>query len=151
VGSIVSWNGAALPTTVVSASRVTALVPATNLVTGAALTTALVTVARPDGAVSAASPFSILGAIVAGATAGPIDPGASRAISNASLRLPGGAVTATLTNNAAASGRVDVTVATYSANPVAGTPGTPGTPGTTFSSGGFFDLQVIGADATDAV
>ena len=60
-GSIVRWNGANRVTTFVSASRVRASIPATDL---AAIGTAQVTVFDPAGGTSPSSPFAILAAPV---------------------------------------------------------------------------------------
>jgi hypothetical protein len=59
-GSAVRWNGAERATTFVSASQLQAAIPATDL---NAAGTAQVTVAAPGGAVSAALPFQIGGAV----------------------------------------------------------------------------------------
>ena len=59
-GSVVQWNGTALPTTFASFTQLTATVPA-NLI--AATGTASITVLNPDGKVSAASSFPINGGV----------------------------------------------------------------------------------------
>jgi hypothetical protein len=55
-GSSVTWNSVALETTDNSATQLTALVPASDLVNGG---TAQVTVVNPSGSVSAAFPFTV--------------------------------------------------------------------------------------------
>ena len=55
-GSVVRWNGVPRPTTFVSASQLTAQIPATDLAAGG---TAPVTVLNPSGAVSNALTFTI--------------------------------------------------------------------------------------------
>jgi hypothetical protein len=55
-GAVVQWNGASRPTSFVSATRLTAAIPATDI---ASQGTAQVTVANPDGSVSNAATFPI--------------------------------------------------------------------------------------------
>ncbi|MGI9046418.1 MAG: IPT/TIG domain-containing protein [Burkholderiales bacterium] len=58
-GSTVRWNGANRPTTFISATQLTATIPATDIATAG---TASVTVTAPDGIVSNAIAFTISGA-----------------------------------------------------------------------------------------
>jgi uncharacterized repeat protein (TIGR01451 family) len=145
IGSTVLWNGAARPTTFVSTKQLQAAIPASDLATADDVTAVLIGVARPDGATSNvqvnSAYFWVVGSTVAGGpTFVSIDSGSSKTVTNAGQGLPGGAVTATVTNNGAGSSTAVVEVATYASNPV---------PGSVFSAGGFFDVQIIGADSTD--
>lgn len=61
-GAVIKWNGASLPTTFVSASQLTAQVPASDLVASGLSSTANVTVVNPtpNGGTSSAVPFTIV-------------------------------------------------------------------------------------------
>jgi uncharacterized delta-60 repeat protein len=144
-GSTVLWNGSARPTTLVSSMQVTATIPASDLATTRDLTPIAITVTRPDGATATARPFLVVSGNVAAFASGVVGRGTSGTVSDAGGGIIAGTVggvTATLTNNGAASGAATVTVVTYGSNPTAGT---------IFAAGGFYDIQVLGADATDTL
>jgi hypothetical protein len=141
-GATAFWNGLPRPTIVNSATHVTMTVLASDLATTAELTTVLVTVSNLDTPVSNALPFVITSPQVVTVDAEIAPPGGTVTAANAPT-LPGRhGASATLTNNDPASSPATVAVASYATNPVGDA---------TFAAGGFFDIQVTGADATDSL
>jgi len=143
-GTIVQWNGTARSTTYLSASQVTAQIPATDLQVTGDFVTALVTVTKSTGASSGAVAFTIIGAAVSNAV-GQVDSGVAAAGQTVSVQTtnstPDAAgVTASL-ENSTGSTPATVTAAIYTENP---------TPAAAFEAGGgFVDLKVSGADPGD--
>ena len=141
-GSTVMWNGAPRPTYVASPTRLAVVIPATDLAGTADLRAVTVTVVNPGAGPSNALSFTIISSRVGGVQSRIVAPGNSSTASLAPNTAGQTGVAATLTNNNPSSTPATLTVATYSTSPVAGT---------TFAAGGFFDVQVTGADPTDRV
>jgi uncharacterized repeat protein (TIGR01451 family) len=141
-GSTVYWNGAPRPTYVASPTRLTVVLPASDLATTADLKSVMVTVVNPGAGPSNALPFTIISPRVSIVRSTVVTPGNSGTATTAPTVAGQSGVTATLTNNNPASTPATVAAANYSTSPVVGT---------TFAAGGFFDVQVTGADPTDRV
>jgi uncharacterized repeat protein (TIGR01451 family) len=140
--SVGYWNGSPRTTWVHSPTRMSVTIPASDLAGVADLRTAMVTVVNPAAGASNALPFTIVGSAVAAYQTQIVPPGTSSSISQLPTAAGQAGVSATMTNNTAASSAAVVTVATYSSNPVGGT---------IFAAGGLFDVQVVGADASDSI
>ena len=141
-GATAFWNATPRPTIVNSATQLTVTIPAADLATTADLTTAQITVSNPGSGVSNALAFVITGPQVLTVDAEVAIPGAQVTVSNAPTQPAQHGVTATLINNNPASTPATVTVASYGTNPVGDA---------LFAAGGFFDIQVTGADPTDSL
>jgi uncharacterized repeat protein (TIGR01451 family) len=141
-GSIAHWNGSPRTTFVASPTRLTMTLTAADLGTSEPVTTGLITVVNPGAVASNALPFTIVSAVVGQVRSQLAPPGGSATASIVPLLAGQAGVSATLTNNGIASSPATVTVATYSTDPVSGP---------IFAAGGFFDVQVIGADPGDSV
>jgi uncharacterized repeat protein (TIGR01451 family) len=136
------WNGAPRVTTVISSNQLQIALLAGDLTSTADIATGIVTVENPDGQVSNALAMPIVSSRVGAIQSRLVTPGNTTTASTAPTVAGQTGVSATLTNNNPSSTPVTVTVANYTSSPVSGT---------TFAAGGFFDLQVTGADASDSV
>jgi hypothetical protein len=139
-GSTVYWNGTPRSTTFVSANRLEASMPSSDLATTADITTIAITVVGPTGSTSNPKAFTILGSQgnVAAVDSSVAVPGQPVTVSTAPTTAGQIGVSATLNNTGG--DPVSVTVANYSSNPS----------GTAFSAGGgFTDVQITGADPAD--
>jgi len=106
-GATVQWNGQPLPTTYVSPTQLSAVVPAADIANAG---TDNLTVVSPDGsAVSAPSPFFVTAANAPVTASG----------SGTSTTTTGSALASTGATNATATGSGTVSVAQYGADPVA--------------------------------
>jgi len=137
-GATVQWNGAARPTTFASPVQLTAAIPASDVVGGPAITTVLITVLNPNGALSNPLSFAITPANVSAAQTTAAEPGQTVIVSTAPMSAGSTGVSATVNNTGG--DPASVTVANYSSNPS----------GAAFSAGGgFTDVQIAGADLAD--
>lgn len=134
-GSVGLWNGAPRVSFAESATTLRISLLPSDAVTGVDIATALVGARSAQGTTSNAVPFTMLSANVSSAQSRLAAPGATVTASAAG-------VSATLTHNGASTPGPVLTVASYAANP---------TPGTLFAAGGYFDVQVVGADAVDVL
>ena len=141
-GATAFWNGVSRPTVVDDATQVTMTVLASDLATTADLTTVHVTVGNLATPASNALPFVITSPQVVTVDAAIALPGGIATATNAPTTPGRQGVSATLTNNNPASAPATVAVASYATNPVGDA---------TFAAGGFFDIQVTGADASDSL
>jgi uncharacterized repeat protein (TIGR01451 family) len=141
-GSVVLWNGGPRTTYVNSTTRLTVFIPAADFVSADDLRMVTVVVRNPDGGVSNALVLPIVSTRVSAAQSTFVPPGATGAAATLPTLAGRTGVSASLHNNGGATTPAVVTVATYSALPVSGTP---------LWAGGFFDVHVTGADASDAV
>lgn len=139
-GSVALWNGTPRKTIVQSPTSLRVDLLPGDGGTGQDITTAVVTIRSASGALSNPVAFTVLSARVSSAQSRAAAPGTSVSASTSSGAS--GGVSATLTNNNPGSAPATLTVATYNVNPAGGT---------FFAAGGYFDLQVTGADATDSV
>ncbi len=134
-GSIALWNGMPRVTFALSSTRLLVTLQPGDVTATEQLATVLVAVRNPVEQVSNPLAFTIRGPNVATLGTAVVPPGSS-----------GGAlaagISATLTNNGAGTPAAVVTVASYAGNPGIGT---------IFFSHAFYDLQVVGADASDSV
>lgn len=145
-GSVVQWNGAALDTSYVDDSKLTAAAP--NITT-TDIYTALITVKNPDGTISSPTVFLVLAANVAEVESSVATAGQNVSVSTAPTGTNNTAgITATLANSGELS-PVTVSTAIYNSNP---------SPSTAFEidsatgvAGEFLDLQVTGADEADTM
>lgn len=141
-GSVAYLNGMPRATFVKSPIELSVIVLASDLNTTADITSAVLTVLNPGTAPSNSLAFTIVSSRVAQVNTQIAQP-ASAATASALPVLAGQAgVSVTLTNNDPASSPAIVSVATYAVSPVGGT---------VFAAGGFFDVQVTGADPSDSV
>jgi len=134
--SLARWNGADLPTNVVSPSLLVVVVPPNDLATTTDLVSASLSVftPAPGGGLSGALPFVISSARVKSANSAIAAAGASVTASTAPIVAGDAGVAVTFTNTA--TNAACVTVATYVANP---------TKAAVFDAGGgFVDVQVCG-------
>jgi hypothetical protein len=141
-GAVAAWNGLPRVTVVGSSTVLTVSLLAGDLATGVDIATALITVTNPGTAPSNTLPFVVLSPRVVTMNAQIALPGGTATASNAPTVATTHGVSATLTNNNPASAPAVVVVASYATNPVEGT---------IFAAGAFFDVQVIGADASDSL
>jgi hypothetical protein len=141
-GAIAQFNGAPRPTFVRSPSELVMTVLAGDVVAGDDVVTNRITVVNPGGGASNPLPFVVFSPRVIAVQARVAPPGATVVASTAPVVATLHGVAATLTNNGAASGPATVAVASYSSNPAGGT---------VFAAGGFFDVQVTGADPADSL
>jgi uncharacterized repeat protein (TIGR01451 family) len=141
-GSVAYWNGTPRATFVRSPTDLAVTLLASDLSTAAEISTGLITVLNPGTDASNPLPFTIVSATVTRVQSVIVPPGASGTASALPTLAGQHGVSATLTNNDPASSPATVSVATHSANPAGGT---------IFAAGGFFDLQVTGADPSDSV
>ncbi len=138
--TIVLWNGVVRPTTFVSASQLTAQIPATDLQIAGNVTAVQVTVRRLDGVTSNPRPFIITSPNVSSVASRIVLPGEAGTVSNVPT-VVGDAGVVAVVSNLGAPANLTVTVATYTSNP---------TPATVVEVGGrFVDLQITGAAAGD--
>lgn len=140
--AIARWNGAPRATTVTRANQLQITLLAGDLASTADLAAGIITVVNPDGQLSNALAVPIVSSRVGAVQSRVVTPGNSTTVSTAPTTAGQSGVSATLTNNNPSSTPVTVTVANYTSSPLAGT---------MFAAGGFFDLQVTGADASDRV
>jgi hypothetical protein len=101
-----------------------------------------VLVVNPGGLASNPLAFPIVSASVGRVSSLVVPPGTSGTATSLPPVAFEPGVAATLTNNGAGTPASTLSVAVYTTNP---------TTGTIFAAGGFFDVQVTGADASDAV
>jgi uncharacterized repeat protein (TIGR01451 family) len=141
-GSIASFNGAPRPTFVRSPAELVMTVLAADVAAGNDIVTNQITVVNPGAAPSNPLAFVVFSPLVVTVQAQVAPPGTAVTVSNAPAVATLHGVTATLTNNDTASAPATVAVASYSANPAGGT---------VLAAGGFFDVQVTGADPTDSL
>ena len=141
-GATALWNGAPRPTVVNSDTQLTVTIPAADLATTADLTTTQITVSNPGAVLSNPLAFVITGPQVVTVDAEVARAGGHAIASNAPTQPAQHGVTATLINNNPASTPATVAVASYGTNPVGDA---------LFAAGGFFDIQVTGADPTDSL
>jgi hypothetical protein len=137
-GAAVLWNGTVRPTTVVSASQLTAVIPSSDIVGGSEISTVLVRVQNQNGSLSNPQSFTITPANVSAVQSTAAEAGQTMTVSTAPTSVGSAGVSATVNNTGG--DPVSVTMANYSSNPS----------GTAFSAGGgFTDVQIIGADSAD--
>jgi hypothetical protein len=141
-GSKAYWNGMPRETFVSSPTSLSLFPLAGDVQTIADLTTVQITVVNPAAAASNPLPLMIYSPRVLTVQAQAAAPGTAVTVSSAPTVATRHSVTATLTNNNPAGAPATVAVASYSANPAGGT---------VFAAGGFFDVQVTGADASDSL
>ena len=134
-GTVALWNGSPRATFAPSATRLTVDLLPGDVASAQDITTALVTAVNPGAGASNALAFTLVSSRVASAGSLALAPGTS-------ATAVGIGIIATLTNNGASSPTATMTIASYSSNP---------TTGTIFAAGGFYDLQITGADASDSV
>lgn len=140
-GSTVYWNYTPRVTTVISATQVSAEINASDLSLTGDLATAIVTVVNPGGGASNMLPFTIVSGNVQAVQSVIVEPDETATAATLPMMAGNAGVVATLTNNTDGSDSATLTTARYSINP---------TPGTIFDvSGGFVDLLITGADASD--
>lgn len=133
----VRWNGRVLSSVFVNASQLTATVPASEVVGGTEIITALVTVGNTDSTSNPLS-FAITPANVTAIQSAVAQVGESISVAARPASATEAGVLATLNNSGGDT--VIVTVANYSSNPS----------GAAFrAAGGFTDLQISGADPAD--
>jgi HYR domain/Galactose oxidase, central domain len=138
-GATVLWNGAARPTTFVSPNTLTAAISASDVTGGSSITTLLVTVRNPNGAVSNPESFAITPANVGAVQTTAAEAGQTVTVSTAPTSSGQVGVTASIDNTGG--DPVSLTVANYTSSPPSGTAFSAG--------GGFTDVQITGADAAD--
>lgn len=155
-GAVVQWNGADLETTFMSGAKLAAAVPASSVPATSDISTALITVKNPCGAVSSPVVFLVVAGNVAEVDSSVAQSGQSVSVSTApSAQDPNNpqntdntaGISATLVN-AGDPSPVTVSTAIYSSIP---------SPSTAFEidtatgvAGEFMDLQVTGADVADS-
>ena len=139
--SVALWNGSPRSTVVNSTTGLSISLPATDLATSQPLITGLITVTNPATASSNPLAFTIVGPLVSRARSVAVAAGATATVSTFPIGPGQSGVAASLSNSSGPSAAA-LTVATYLANPVGGT---------VFAAGGFFDVQVTGADPSDSV
>jgi hypothetical protein len=141
-GATAFWNGAPRPAVVNSATELTVSIFAADLAATADLTTAQITVSNPGSTASNPLAFVITGPQVLTVDAEVALAGALAIASNAPTLPAQHGVTATLINHNPSSPPATVAVASYGTNPVGDG---------LFAAGGFFDVQVTGADPSDSL
>ena len=136
-GAVVKVDGSARPTTLVSAHKLTAKLPASDLAIAGDLGTVLITVTQ-GGQTTRPQVLTIASSRIARSDTTVVTPG-GRGYAASVPPAPG--VDATVASDSAG-GPVTVSAATYGTNPVGGT---------IFDSAGLTDLQVTGATPGDVV
>jgi hypothetical protein len=146
-GSVVLWNGQGKPTTFVSDGELKAQLAATDLTTTESLRMAAVTVLNPiapdqfsSGGESSPAVFTIFGNTVGAVENGVAESGTTVQVSTLPSAPDQCGVSAQVSNGGSPD-PILVSTATYTENPTSGTLFTAG--------GGFVDLQITGADASD--
>jgi uncharacterized repeat protein (TIGR01451 family) len=135
-------NGVARTTFPITPSRLRLVLEAADVAVGADLRTVLITVENPGTAASNALPLTVVSANVALVQSALALGGTSTTATILPMAAGQAGVMATLNNHTPGSSAATISVATYLANPAGGL---------IFAAGGFFDLQVTGADASDSV
>lgn len=142
-GSTVLWNGVARPTTVVSDTRVTAAIPASDTSAVTDIATVFISVRNDLGDTSNPVVLTITTSNVAAVQTDTSSVGTTTIVSTAPTVSDGTGVSATLANNTDGTGTAVISAVTYNSNP---------TSAPSFDVGsGYVDLQVVGADPTDQV
>ena len=145
-GATLLWNGTARATTVSGPRQLTAVIPASDIVAGAELRTAMVTVQNPGGEISNPLAFTIGTAAMSVADSAVVPAGGTVLVSTAPSDASSPGVQAGVSaafNHADGAGPATISAVTYSSNPAAGT---------LFDTGaGFVDLQVAGAQPSDSM
>ncbi len=138
--AVVYWNGLARTTTFVSPTELSAVIPASDLVSTEPVSTATVVVINGGTQLSDITLFNIVASSVGVVQSVVAAAGASATSSTAPTTAGEPGVTATLQNTGG--GPATVTTATYDVKPV-------GETSFRVSSGQFVDLQISGADSQD--
>jgi hypothetical protein len=145
-GATLLWNGTARATTVSGPRQLTAVIPASDIVAGAELWTAMVTVQNPGGEISNPLAFTIGTAAMSVADSAFVPAGGTVLVSTAPSDASSPGVQAGVSaafNHADGVGPATISAVTYSSNPAAGT---------LFDTGaGFVDIQVAGAQPNDSM
>ena len=145
-GSTVLWEGSLRPTTFVSSAQLTASITEEDIASaGGDIATAQVTVCNspPGGGLSVPASFAIVSADVSEVDSNTAGPGSDASSSTAPDAAGEAGVSATLTNNTDGSDPATVTAANYESD--------PNQTGVLDVGGGYVDLQVNGADASDTL
>ena len=145
-GSTVLWEGSLRPTTFVSSAQLTASITEEDIASaGGDIATAQVTVSNspPGGGLSVPASFAIVSADVSEVDSNTAGPGSDASSSTAPDAAGEAGVSATLTNNTDGSDPATVTAANYESD--------PNQTGVFDVGGGYVDLQVNGADASDTL
>ena len=134
-------DGAPRPTSVRSSSELSITLTAEDRTISSDFVIRAITVVNPGMPPSNPLPFTVTGPLVSQVNTQFAPPGGSAVAALPPTVAGATGLVATVNNNNPASGPVTVTVATYSAMPVGGA---------LFDAGSFFDVQILGADATDS-
>jgi hypothetical protein len=145
-GATLLWDGTARATTVSGPRQLMAVIPASDIVVGAELRTAMITVQNSGGEISNPLAFTIGTAAMSVADSAVAPAGGTVLVSTAPADANSPGVQAGVSaafNHADGAGPATISAVTYSSNPAAGT---------LFDTGaGFVDLQVAGAQPSDSM